>query len=210
MILRISVVEDRSEIRTSLVKNINRTEGMTCISEYASAEDAFKNLPDEKPDLVLMDIGLPKMSGIECMIRISLITTGIDFLMFTVFEDDENVFEALKAGAIGYVLKSDGTLGVIKAIREYQNGGAPMSRNIAKKVLLSFNQKQKNKGNFESLTKQQTVILGQLSEGLLNKEIADRLGISERTVKQHNNAIYKKLQVNNRTEAVKKYLESHL
>lgn len=206
--IKISVVEDCEDIRKSLVRNINRTDGMTCISNYPSAEDALQGLPIDQPELVLMDIGLPKMTGIECMIRIGLGGAKMDFLMFTIFDDDQ-VFEALKAGASGYVLKSDGTMGAIKAIKEYKAGGAPMSRNIARKVLLSFSQREKrNTKSFEHLTKQQMNILEQLAEGLLNKEIADRLGITERTVKQHNNAIYKKLQVYNRTEAVKKYLEN--
>ncbi|MEO1257556.1 MAG: response regulator transcription factor [Bacteroidota bacterium] len=209
--IRVSIVEDKEEVRRSLVRNIDRTEGMIVVSDYRSAEEALENIPVQKPDVVLMDIGLPRMNGIECMIRLQLQSQQMDFLMFTVFADDENVFEALKAGALGYVLKSEGTRGAIKALKEYQEGGAPMSREIARKVLVSFNQKNKLKNNsFESLTKQQRIILEQIVQGLLNKEIASRLGISENTVKQHNNAIYKKLQVNNRTEAVKKYLEGQL
>lgn len=205
--IKISIVEDQIDIRDSLVRNINRIEGMECVSYYASAEEALKMLPADQADLVLMDIGLPKMNGIECMIRLLLAEVQIEFLMFTVFEEDEYVFEALKAGAIGYVLKGEGARGVINAIREYEAGGAPMSRNIARKVLASFNQRKKN-DKLSTLTHQQMVVLEQLAEGLQNKEIADRLNISEKTVKQHNNAIYKKLQVFNRTEAVRKYLEA--
>ena len=208
--IKISIVEDQPDIRKSLVRNITRTEGLICLSDYGTAEEALINLPLDQPDLVLMDIGLPKMSGIECMIRIALKDIKIDFLMFTVSEHDEEVFEALKAGAIGYVLKEDGQMGPIKAIKEYQAGGAPMSRNIAKKVLQSFKtQKNASSKSFENLTEQQFIILQLLAEGLLNKEIADRLDITERTVKQHNNAIYKKLQVNNRTEAVLRYLKNN-
>ena len=208
-LIKISVVEDREEIRNSLVRNISRSENVDCISNYSNAEDALINLPKDNPDLVLMDIGLPKMTGVECMTRILLTQNTMDFLIFTVFEEDEQVFKALKGGAIGYVLKNEGVRGVLKAIEEYRMGGAPMSRNIARKVLQSFNTKSKeNSGNFENLTKQQSLVLTQLAEGLLNKEIAERLNITERTVKQHNNAIYKKLQVNNRTEAVRRYLEN--
>ncbi|HQU60888.1 MAG TPA: response regulator transcription factor, partial [Saprospiraceae bacterium] len=167
------------------------------------------HLPQQRPDLVLMDIGLPKMNGVECMIRVKLQAPEVDFLMFTVFDNDEYVFEALKAGAVGYVLKSERATGALRAIEEYAQGGAPMSRDIARKVLSSFHTHNKKAGEgFENLTPQQLLILEQLSQGLLNKEIADRLGISEGTVKQHNYAIYKKLQVNNRTEAVQKYLSS--
>ena len=209
--LKISIIEDRPEIRNSLVRYINRNEGLTCISNYGSGEEALENLPKDRPNLVLMDIGLPKMNGVECMIRLGHSGLKTDYLMFTVFDDDVHVFEALKGGAIGYVLKSEGGVGVIKAIKEYEQGGAPMSRNIARKVLLSFNNnKIKLSKSFDSLTKRQSTILELISQGLLNKEIAARLGISERTVKQHNNAIYKKLQVFNRTEAVRKYLDNKL
>lgn len=205
----VSIVEDREDVRKSLVRNIDRTEGFRCVSDYASAEEALEHLPQQRPDLVLMDIGLPRMNGIECMIRLQLATDKSDFLMFTVFDNDENVFDALKAGARGYILKSEGIRGVIHAIQEYAAGGAPMSREIARKVLASFHSQRKKDGqHFEMLTEQQQIILEQLAQGLLNKEIADRLGIAENTVKQHNNAIYKKLQVNNRTEAVRRYLEA--
>lgn len=207
--LKISVVEDLPDIRKSLVRRINTAEGMICISNYSSGEEALENLPKDLPDLVLMDIGLPKMTGIECMVRISFLKLKMDFLMFTVFEEDEQVFEALKAGAVGYILKSKGFRNIINDILEYKNGGSPMSSTIARKVLTSFSQKKKALSTeFEHLTKQQTIILEQLAQGLLNKEIGDRLNISEKTVKQHNNAIYKKLQVNNRTEAVRKYLDN--
>lgn len=206
--IRASIVEDLPEIRNSLIRNINRTEDIICISNYSNAEEALEKLPIDMPDLVIMDIGLPKMNGVECMIRLALKKAKMDFLMFTVFDSDEQVFDALKAGAVGYILKNEGANGAVNAIREYQAGGSPMSRHIARKVLNSFNSaKNKTNQNIEKLTNQQALILQQLAEGLLNKEIADRLGITERTVKQHNNAIYKKLQVNNRTEAVRKYLD---
>ncbi|MCB0556908.1 MAG: response regulator transcription factor [Phaeodactylibacter sp.] len=207
--IRVSVVEDQLDVLNSLVKRIDRTEGMACVSHFTNAEDALAHLPQQRPDLVLMDIGLPKMNGVECMIRVKLQAPEVDFLMFTVFDNDEYVFEALKAGAVGYVLKSERATGALRAIEEYAQGGAPMSRDIARKVLSSFHTHNKKAGEgFENLTPQQLLILEQLSQGLLNKEIADRLGISEGTVKQHNYAIYKKLQVNNRTEAVQKYLSS--
>lgn len=210
MKIRVSVVEDQDDVRNSLVKRIDRTEGMICVSAFSNAEDALLNIPKQKPDLVLMDIGLPKMNGVECLMRIKQQLASIDFLMFTVFDSDEYVFEALKAGAIGYVLKGERTAGVIRAIHEYVQGGAPMSRDIARKVLGSFHtQNKKRKEAFEQLTAQQMQVLEYLSQGLLNKEIAHRLGISEGTVKQHNYAIYKKLQVNNRTEAVQKYLSNN-
>ena len=207
--IKVSIVEDQDDVRQSLAKRIDRTDGMYCVSEFSSAEGALAKIPTQRPDLVLMDIGLPKMNGVECMIRIKMEAPEIDFLMFTIFDSDENVFEALKAGAIGYVLKSDRAIGVVQAIHEYMQGGSPMSRGIARKVLESFHAKTGQRvAGFESLTKQQFVILELLAEGLLNKEIADRLDVSLGTVKQHNYAIYKKMQVNNRTEAVQKYLNA--
>lgn len=206
--IRVSVVEDQIEVLNALARRIDRNEGMICVSQFSNAEEALERIPHQRPDLVLMDIGLPKMDGVECMIRIKLQTPEVNFLMFTVFDTDDYVFDALKAGAVGYVLKSEGAAGVLRAIEEYRLGGAPMSREIARKVLGSFHfQYNRRVSGFEELTPQQMLILEQLSQGLLNKEIADRLGISEGTVKQHNYAIYKKLQVNNRTEAVQKYLK---
>jgi two-component system, NarL family, response regulator LiaR len=208
-VIRVSVVEDQPDVLHSLVRRIDRTEGMICVSHFDNAEEALLRIPEQLPDVVLMDIGLPKMDGIECMIRINLQTPEVNFLVFTVFDNDDYVFDALKAGASGYVLKSEGPAGAIHAIQEYARGGAPMSREVARKVLSVFHPRyRKQHKGFDELTAQQMLILQQLSEGLLNKEIADRLGISEGTVKQHNYAIYKKLQVNNRTEAVQKYLNA--
>ena len=206
--IKISVVEDQIDIRKGLMRSFSREIDMVCVSSYASAEEALSKIVIDDPDIILMDIGLPKMNGIECMIRLKLKNPEMEFLMFTVFEDNDQVFEALKAGAAGYILKEEGAHGVIKAIRELKRGGAPMSRNIAKKVLTSFSQNQKSiNSSFENLTNQQQLVLELLAEGLLNKEIGDRMGISERTVKQHNNAIYKKLQVNNRTEAARVFMK---
>lgn len=206
--IRVSIVEDQPDVLRSLVNTVNRTEGMTCVSSYPNGEEAAEGLPADRPDLVLMDIGLPKMNGIECMMKVQVRAPRVDCLMFTVFDHDEMVFEALKAGAVGYVLKSDRVPGAIRAIQEWAAGGAPMSRDIARKVLGSFRPQQKiNNPDFEELTQRQLKILELLSTGMLNKEIADLLGISEGTVKQHNYSIFKKLHVNNRMEAVNKYLK---
>ncbi len=206
----VSIVEDQHDLRRSLVRQIDRQEGMRCISDFGSGESALIQLPTQKPDIVLMDIGLPKMNGISCMLQLKRKVQNIDFIMFTVFEEDELVFDALKAGAVGYILKAGGAKEVVQAIKEYQLGGSPMSRVIARKVLSSFsNQNKKHAEALEPLSKTQKQILEHLADGLLNKEIADLMNITEGTVKQHNYAIYQKLQVNNRVEAVKKYLGSH-
>ena len=204
--LRLSIVEDRTDIRETLRRALDRQPGITCVSTYASAEAALAGLPGDRPELVLMDIGLPNMSGTECLIRLQEKGLGADFLMFTVFESDFHLFGALEAGAIGYVLKREGSGGVIKAVQDYQLGGAPMSRVIARRVLQSFEKPTVADSAVEGLTAQQLRVLELLTEGLLNKEIGARLHISEQTVKQHNVAIYRKLNVHNRTEAVRRYL----
>ena len=203
---RISIVEDTFEIRDALRKRINETDDLYCITDYDSGEDALKNLPHDQPDIVIMDIGLPGMNGIECMLPLKLAHPKMTFLMFTVFEDDSSVFDALKAGASGYILKGDKPSGVINAIREFQNGGGPMSPAISKKVMKSFHRFGPDNPNVEKLTSHQLRILQYLSDGLLNKEIADKLGIKLGSIKVQLNRIYTKLHVNNRVEAVNKYL----
>jgi len=163
--------------------------------------------PGTVPEVVIMDIGLPGMSGIEGVIRLKEKYPHINFLMFTIFADD-HVFEALKAGADGYILKREAPEKILQAIREVKDGGAPMSRTIARKVLDSFRPKKKNKAIIESLTPRQIEILELLDTGLSYKLIADQLEIAEGTVKQHIHHIYRKLQVNNRTEAINKYLRN--
>lgn len=203
-IIRVSLVEDAEEVRLSLKNHILQTAGMTCAGDYADGESALAALLYEETDIVIMDIGLPGISGIECMFRVKQQRPDLRFLMLTVFDNDEQVFEALKAGADGYLLKRDPIEKILQAIRELYEGGSPMSRAVALKVLQSFRPPlRKNTGN--PLTARETEILENLSTGLLYKEIAARLFISEGTVKQHVNHIYQKLQAQNRTEAINKY-----
>ena len=203
---RISIVEDTDSIREILKSRINETDDLFCITDYQNAEDAILDIPEAKPDIVIMDIGLPGMSGIECMMKIKKECPDIAFLMFTVFDNDQNVFDALKAGANGYIMKDEKPSGVILAIREYLNGGGPMSAEIAKKVMESFHRFGPKNAHIEKLTSHQLYILKQISDGLLNKEIAANLNITEGSIKVQINRIYKKLQVNNRIEAINKYL----
>lgn len=206
--IKVSIVEDNARITETLKGQISKTEDLVCISDYNLAEDALKGLIKDNPQIVLMDIGMPCMSGIECMFRVKLKCPNINFLMFTVLENDEKVFDALKSGASGYVLKRDGITGVIAAIRELNQGGAPMSREIAQKVINSFHLHGPKNTLRENLTPREIEILKWLAKGLQNKEVAEKMvpPIAEGTVKQHIHRIYRKLQVNNRTEAVNKYL----
>ncbi len=204
--IKISIVEDLPEIREVLVQRVNAEPGMQCLASYGNAEDALVGLMFNRPDAVIMDIGLPKMGGIECMVKVKQHCPGIRFLMFTVFENDDNVFEALKAGADGYILKREPSAKIIASLREILDGGAPMSRTIAQKVLQSFRVPVAEQPQFETLTARQAELLDLLASGLPYKLIADKLGITEGTVKQHIHQIYQKMQVNNRVEAVNRYL----
>jgi len=211
--IRVCIVEDVEGIRSRLCEQINQTIDMKCSSNYASGEEALPGILLTKPDVVIMDIRLDegglgdRMNGIQCMFRVRARNSSIRFLMFTVFEEDDQVFEALKAGADGYILKKDAGSKIIDAIREIQTGGAPMSRSIAKKVMNSFRKNEKQNRLIEKLSPRQHEILEQLSKGYFYKEIAQSLNITQGTLKQHIHQIYKKLQVNNRTEAINKYLD---
>lgn len=206
--IKISIVEDTKEIREVLATEIDNEPDMEIISQYANAETAIGGILLNRPDLVIMDIGLPEMKGTKCMMLIKSHYEQIKFLMFTVFDDDNNVFEALEAGADGYILKRESIEKIIKAIREVLSGGAPMSRTIAKKVFESFRKEKPlvKKKEWEQLTLRQTEILELLSKGYRYNKIGLTLKITEGTVKQHIHQIYRKLQVNNRTEAINKWL----
>lgn len=208
--IQVGIVEDIETIRQRLCNQIDRLAGqeMRCSGAYASGEEALGGILLKRPDIVIMDIGLPAMSGIECMFRLKTNKlANTKFIMFTIFEDDEQVFESLKAGADGYILKREPVPKIIQAIREVYAGGAPMSPSIARKVLESFRKTEKQNQLIEILSPRQHEILEQLSKGYFYKEIAADLDITLGTLKQHIHQIYKKLQVNNRTEAINKYLD---
>jgi DNA-binding NarL/FixJ family response regulator len=204
--IKICIVEDLPDIRNVLTERVNAEPGMACAGSYGDAESALGGLLYERPDAVIMDIGLPKMSGIECMVKVKSRYPDMRFLMFTVFENDDKVFDALKAGADGYILKREPSAKIIAALREILDGGAPMSRSIAQKVMHSFRTPPVEQPHHETLTARQAELLDLLAAGLPYKLIADRLSITEGTVKQHIHQIYQKLQVNNRVEAVNRYL----
>ncbi|MFT4204195.1 MAG: response regulator transcription factor [Chitinophagaceae bacterium] len=201
----VSIVEDIAAIREGMRFLVNQTPGFTCVSVYDNAEDAYQHLPEDMPDVVVMDIGLPHGSGIECIRKLRPKTGNMQFVMFTIYEDSDQVFEALAAGASGYLLKNSPPDKIISALRELYDGGSPMSLSIARKVVSSFKTPEDN--NLLSAREQE--ILNLLSKGYLYKEIAERLFISTGTVRQHIHNIYEKLQVQNRTEALNKMYGKH-
>ena len=204
MSISLAIVEDLAEVREGLKQFISLNPEFTILGTFQTAEDALHKLPQLNPDIVIMDISLPGMSGIECIKLIKKKIPRTQFMMFTVYENDEKVFEALKAGASGYLLKNTGLLQLIAALKELHNGGSPMSANIARKLVNLFQNEHVAEEPASGLSKRENEILLLLSKGLLYKEIADQLGISVGTVRQHIHKIYEKLHVQNRTEALNK------
>jgi len=178
-------------------------EGYKLLGSFTSAEDALTGIPALHPNVVLMDINLGKMNGIECVRRIKPRYPEILFMMCTVYEEDEKIFEALAAGANGYILKKTAPAKMLEAIRELYEGGAPMSSQIARKVVNVF--QKNNSSRIDTLSNREAEILEHLARGLLYKEIAAQLNIAQETVRKHVYHIYEKLHVNNRVEAVNKY-----
>jgi RNA polymerase sigma factor (sigma-70 family) len=206
MPITVSIVEDSDKLRETLVRVLNRADGFRCVSQYANAEDALKDLPQIKPDVVLMDINLPGMNGVECVRQLKKIAPEIQVMMLTVYEDTENIFDALAAGASGYMLKRTAGKELLEAIQEVHRGGSPMTAHIARKVVQSFQRSAAAEAQTESLSEREQQVLDLLSQGLIYKEIAEKLGISYETVHTYIRRIYEKLQVRTRTEAVAKFL----
>lgn len=205
MNITLAIVEDLDEVRDGLKNFIALSPEFKVLDTFKTAEEAVYEIPKQKPDIVIMDINLPGMNGIECIKEIKNKVPATQFMMFTVYENDEKVFEALKAGASGYLLKNSGLLNIIEALRELYSGGSPMSPNIARKLVTVFQEKEaQNKDTTATLSERENEVLHQLSKGLLYKEIADQLHISTSTVRQHIHKIYEKLHVQNRTEAINK------
>jgi DNA-binding NarL/FixJ family response regulator len=204
MSITLAIVEDLDEVREGLKQFISLNPEFVVLDTYKTAEEAAYEIPKQKPDIVIMDISLPGMNGIECIRQIKNKVPQTQFMMFTVYENDEKVFEALKAGASGYLLKNTGLMQMIEALKELYNGGSPMSSNIARKLVTVFRGQDTNAAPVEALSNRENEILQLLSKGLLYKEIAEQLSISTGTVRQHIHKIYEKLHVQNRTEAINK------
>ena len=202
--ISVSIVEDNDQLRATLARMIGRAGEFALASQHASAEEALKSLSAEKPDVVLMDINLPGMNGVECVRQLKQLVPSLQVLMLTVYEDTENIFNALAAGATGYLLKRTPRAELLNAIREVVRGGSPMTTHIARKVVQSFNRTPS--GPAAKLSEREQQVLDCLSEGFLYKEIAEKLGISYETVHTYIRRIYEKLQVRTRTEAVAKFL----
>jgi DNA-binding NarL/FixJ family response regulator len=203
--IRISIVEDIPEIREGLKSIVQGESSLKCVNAYATASEAYTGLTDNPPDIVIMDINLPDSSGLVCMQKVKALHPDILFMIFTIYEDSEQIFQALSLGASGYLLKNTSPEKIVEALHDLYNGGAPMSASIAKKVILSF-QSPINGKPAEMLSAREHEVLVLLSKGLFYKEIAEKLFISVGTVRQHIHHIYKKLQVQNRTEAINKLL----
>jgi DNA-binding NarL/FixJ family response regulator len=206
MPITVSIVEDNDKLRGTLARVIARAEGFSCVSQHASAEDALKELPSVKPNVVLMDINLPGINGVECVRQLKKILPQTQVMMLTVYEDTENIFNALAAGASGYMLKRTPGAELLEAIREVQRGGSPMTTHIARKVVQSFQRSAGTVDPTATLSEREQQVLDLLSQGLIYKEIAEKIGISYETVHTYVRRIYEKLQVRTRTEAVAKFL----
>ena len=202
--ITVSIVEDLDEVREALQRLIMQSERFGLVTGYSNAEQAEKNIPLQPPDIVIMDINLPGISGIECIRRIKEKCDGTQFMMFTIYEEDEKVFEALKAGAHGYLLKNTPKEKLLEALEELHNGGSPMTTNIARKVIEAFEKRDQPPEELNTLTNKEKQILDLLAKGFLYKEIAIQLHSTRNTVKQHIHHIYEKLHVQNRTEALNK------
>jgi DNA-binding NarL/FixJ family response regulator len=202
--IKVAIVEDDQELRWAFARLVEKADGFECVAQYSNGADALAGLPADRPDVVLMDINMPCMNGIECVQRLKVIAPDIQIVMLTVFEDSDSIFESLKAGASGYVTKRAPAAEILNAIRDVQSGGAPMSGVIARKVVQFFNQPAGSPAELEGLTDREREVLKALAEGQFYKEIADNLSISINTVRKHIKGVYEKLHVHTRHEAVAK------
>ena len=206
MAITVSIVEDNDQLRATLARVIGRAEGFESLGQHATAEDALEHLPKERPNVVLMDINLPGMSGVECVRRLKQILPETQVMMLTAYEDTENIFNSLAAGASGYMLKRTPRAELLDAIREVSRGGSPMTTHIARKVVQSFQRSASAGQATGELSAREQEVLDLLSQGFMYKEIAEKLGISFETVRTYIRRIYEKLHVRTRTEAVAKIL----
>src|SRR6266702_1307947 len=202
--IAISIVEDQSEVRESLVAGLDNEPGMRCVGAHASGEEGLQQIPKENPDIVLMDINLPGMNGIQCVARLKKRLPNIQILMLTTYDDGDLIFDSLRAGANGYLLKNIPQEELVQAVQQVHAGGAPMSLQVARKVINHFHKINKPVPEISQLTSPEHEILKLLAKGYMYKEIADQLNITMSTVRSHVCAVYDKLHVHSRTQAAKK------
>jgi DNA-binding NarL/FixJ family response regulator len=205
MPITVSIVEDDRKTRESMVALLRYASGVRLLGAHPSGEAALVNVPAEQPEVVLMDINLPGMSGIDCIAKLKTQMPGLRVLMLTTYEDSHLIFNSLRAGASGYILKNKSSAELLAAIQQVHEGGAPMSMRIARKVVAFFNQLPGPAPEAERLSEREAQVLAALAKGLLYKEIGNQLKISENTVRTYIKRIYEKLHVNSRTEAVAKF-----
>jgi DNA-binding NarL/FixJ family response regulator len=210
--IQVALVEDDECVRANLAALLNSSPGFHCLSAYAGALAALEGIPANRPDVVLMDINMPGMPGTECVSKLKSLAPAVPVLMLTVYDDSEQVFKSLMAGATGYLLKRTPKDKLLEAIREITSGGAPMSRQIARRVVQYFQELQqappagRRAPEVRRLTDREEQVLSFLAKGHAYKEIADLMNISFETVRTHVRTVYDKLHVHSRTEATLKYL----
>lgn len=205
--IRVSLIEDHEPTRQELAKLITETEGLSFLSGYGSGEAALEHLPKEKPDAVLVDINLPGMNGVECVSRLRKIIPGLRVLILTTYEQSDVIFNALRAGASGYLVKNLPSSELTDALKSVCAGGSPMSVQVARKVVEFFHEPPTSSKEIDALTEREREVLALLASGLRYKEIADKLNVTMHTVRSHATHIYDKLHVDSRTEATLKYLK---
>lgn len=205
---RLVIVEDTDRIREEVVRAVNRLPGWEVVGAHSSGESAIECIAAERPDVVILDIGLPGMNGLDCLIRLKHDHPKIIFSMFTILDEDDKLFSALRLGASGYVVKDEGLTGIIRALRELEHSRAYMSPSIATKVVRSFWQESEDRGAFEELTDRQMQVVRLVSEGRSYTEIGEEIGISEGGVRQHLHRIYAQMHVNSRHRLAAMYQES--
>ncbi len=207
MAIKVSIIEDNRGTLDSLKELLGRAPGLTCAGAYPSAEEAISAISKEQPDVALVDINLPGMNGVECVSRLKRQHPKLQLLILTTYEESDLIFDSLRAGANGYLLKNMRPAEIIQAIEQVHGGGSPMSMHIARKVVSYFQKEANNRSEVENLTQREHEILSLLAKGFLYKEIADQLAISLSTVRAHLHTIYEKLHVQSRTQAVVKFLQ---
>lgn len=204
--IRVALVEDNKKLRQQLSTLIGNAPGFGCAGTFPDAESALVGLPALAPDVVLMDIQLPKMSGVDCVARLIALLPDVKIVMLTAYDDSDHIFQALQNGASGYLLKRTPPAELLRSIADVQTGGAPMNSHIARLVVQSFHRRGPSPRQTENLTPREEEVLRLVSQGFINKEIADQLGVGLETVRQHLKNCYAKLHVRSRTEAAMKFL----